>query len=402
MEKQRKNLLYPLSLLAFALGLALGLAVPGLFAPIAFLGDIYISLLKLIVIPLLMTEITVSVYRSAGELASRLLKTVGLFVAMFAVSFLLTAALTALLGPGRGLALPGEAWTGELASVTLSGFFAGIFPSNIFASMAAGSILPCILFAFVCGIAAERVRAEKAMAVAEELRRIFSRVLSYIMTLTPLGVFVLMGKAAADYGAALLGVCARYILTAWLGCAVVTALVMILPVWLRAGIAPLTYIRRVAKVWLVTLSTCSSAATLPTTVRVCNEEFGVPAEITGVVVPLGCTIHMCGGAVSFCLLGLFTMQMAGVSVTLPLFLYMLLVATLMNMAAPGIPGGGIVLGATYLTILGAPTGFIGMYSGIYRLLDMAYTTVNVTGDITANILLAEQEKKSIHGPENTL
>jgi len=119
----------------------------------------------------------------------------------------------------------------------------------------------------------------------------------------------------------------------------------------------------------------------------------VPEEITGIVVPLGCTIHMCGGAVSFCLLGLFTMQMAGLPVTLGMFLYMLLLATLINMAAPGIPGGGIVIGATYLTILGAPTGFIGLYSGIYRLLDMAYTTLNVTGDITANVLISEAEKR---------
>ena len=119
----------------------------------------------------------------------------------------------------------------------------------------------------------------------------------------------------------------------------------------------------------------------------------MPEEITGIVVPLGCTIHMCGGAVSFCLLGLFTLQMAGVPLTAGMFLYMLLTATLMNMAAPGIPGGGIVLGATYLTLLGAPTGFIGMYGGVYRLLDMAYTSVNVTGDITANILLAEAERR---------
>ena len=131
--------------------------------------------------------------------------------------------------------------------------------------------------------------------------------------------------------------------------------------------------------------------------RVCNEEFGVPESVTSLVVPLGCTIHMCGGAVSFCLLGLFTMQMAGLPVTVPFFLQMLLVATLMNMAAPGIPGGGIVLGATYLTILGAPTGFIGLYSGIYRLLDMAYTTLNVTGDVTANVLIAKGEEKRKKG-----
>ena len=137
----------------------------------------------------------------------------------------------------------------------------------------------------------------------------------------------------------------------------------------------------------MTISTCSSAATLPYTVKVCNEDFGVDSEVTDVVVPLGCTIHMCGGAVSFALLGLFCAKLYGVNVTFTMYLLMLVSSLLINMAAPGIPGGGIVIGATYLELLGIPLGFIGFYSGIYKLLDMCYTTLNVTGDISANILL---------------
>lgn len=385
--------LYPAALAMFLLGLILGFAVPGMFPPIAFIGDIYINLLKMIVIPLLMTQIITGVYSAGSTFAGRLARAVLLFIAMFVLSFCITAVFVSLLKPGVGAQLFGESWQGEPAAATLPAFFKSILPANIFAAMASGSILPCILFAFVTGIAAVAVKAERAMAVLGDLNRVFAKFLDYIMWLTPLGVFALIGGAASQYGMALIGVCAQYILIAWLGCAVITLLVMILPVWIYARISPPAYLKRVAKIWLITLSTCSSAATLPNTVRVCNKEFGVPAEITDIVVPLGCTIHMCGGAVSFCLLGLFTLQMAGVPLTPGLFFYMLLTATLMNMAAPGIPGGGIALGATYLSILGAPTGFIGMYSGVYRLLDMAYTSVNVTGDITANILIAEAEKR---------
>ena len=143
----------------------------------------------------------------------------------------------------------------------------------------------------------------------------------------------------------------------------------------------------------MTLTTCSSAATLPYTIKVCNEEFGVPEKVTNIVVPLGCTIHMCGGAVSFALLGIFTSQLFGVPITFGTFMIMIISATLINMAAPGIPNGGIVIGATYLSILGIPLTFIGLYSGIYKLLDMAYTTLNVTGDVTANILINESLRK---------
>lgn len=168
---------------------------------------------------------------------------------------------------------------------------------------------------------------------------------------------------------------------------------MILPVWIYAKINPITYIRKVWKVWLMTLTTCSSAATLPYTIKTCNEEFDIPSKVTDSVVPLGCTIHMCGGAVSFAILGLFCSTLFGIEITLTTFLLMILTSTLINMSAPGIPSGGIVLGATYLSMLNIPLSFIGLYSGIYRLLDMSYTTLNVTGDITANILISKSLKK---------
>ena len=396
-NKDLSRWLSPLSLLAFVLGLVLGLWQPQLFPPIAFLGNIYVNMLKLIVIPLLMTEVACGVYESSHGAGNRLVKTVGLFVVMFVVSFLVTAVLVTLISPGTGLDLFEGEWDGTVAAVSLGAFVESLFPANLFAAMSAGSILPCLIFAFVFGIMAEKAKAKHAMVVMGELRDVLSRILRCIMWLTPLGVFSLMGSAAGSYGTQLLSVFGRYILVAWGCCAVVVVLVMMLPLWVFCRISPLTYLRRLGQIWLITLSTCSSAATLPTTMRVCNEEFGVPESVTSLVVPLGCTIHMCGGAVSFCLLGLFTMQMAGLPVTTPFFLQMLLVATLMNMAAPGIPGGGIVLGATYLTILGAPTGFIGLYSGIYRLLDMAYTTLNVTGDVTANVLLAKAEEKRKKG-----
>ena len=104
---------------------------------------------------------------------------------------------------------------------------------------------------------------------------------------------------------------------------------------------------------------------------------------------------MCGGAVSFCLLGFFVMQSAGHSITFGTLLLMLLYSLLLNMAAPGIPGGGIVLGATYLGMLGWDHVelFLGMYAGIYRILDMAYTSLNVAGDVTATLLIDRWEKR---------
>ena len=82
-----------------------------------------------------------------------------------------------------------------------------------------------------------------------------------------------------------------------------------------------------------------------------------------------------------------------VEITLPLYLLMMVSALLINMSAPGIPNGGVVIGATYLQLLGIPLDFIGFYSGLYKILDMLYTTLNVTGNITANVLIAKFKKQ---------
>ena len=104
---------------------------------------------------------------------------------------------------------------------------------------------------------------------------------------------------------------------------------------------------------------------------------------------------MCGGAVSFCLLGLSVFQMTGRSITFSVLFTMLFISLVLNMGAPGIPGGGIVLGATYLAMLGLQNMelILGMYAGIYRILDMAYTSLNVAGDVTANLLIDNWERK---------
>ena len=395
-SNSRTRLLSWITLACFVAGAVTGLLLPRLFSYIGFIGTIYVNLLKLMALPIVLCTVFGAASRGIKNATGTLLKTVLLFVILFTVSFLLSGALYAILAPGEGFALTsGEAWTGSAADLSLEEFLTSIFSPNIFASLGSGAMLPAILFAFFMGAVAGKVGANCVPELVAELETIFSRMLSYILWLTPLGVFVLMGKCTADFGAQALGGAIRYVLYAWGGCVLILLLVMILPLWIFCRIDPITYFRKTGRVLLSAISTCSSAATLPETLRTCREEFDVPEHVSGVAAPLGCTIHMCGGAVSFCLLAMFTMQMTGRPVTVGTFLLMLIFAEALNMAAPGIPGGGIVLGATFLGLLGmSDIGlFLGMYAGIYRLLDMAYTSLNVAGDVTAVLLIRKWEDR---------
>ena len=380
--------------LGLVLGITTGLIAPQLMTWFSFIGDIYINLLKLLMIPILFCSIVCALVNSDTKSSLKIIrKVIVLFIIMFLVTFLINTGFVLLINPTQYFTTISSEWSGQIVSLTLKDFFVSIFPSNIITAAANNQILPVILFAFAFGIAATyKQETARSFNGINELNQIFYRMLGWVMTLTPLAVFSLIGTTTATYGKSIITNGLAYIITAWAGSIIVLLLVMIIPICAICNYNIFIYIKKISKIWLITLSTCSSAATLPNTINLCREEFGIPEEITNITVPLGCTIHMCGGAVSFSLLAIFCCHMYGIAITPVVYLTMIIAALLINMGAPGIPGGGIVIGATYLTLLGVPLDFIGLYAGIYKLLDMIYTTLNVTGDIAANCIINKVAK----------
>ena len=387
--KKSKLILSIVTLVCLGLGFLLGFVAPEFSKSINFFGDWYITELKIIIGPVIFASIFVNVLRRQKGSSLTLLKTIGLFVAMFMVTFLLTAGVVAIAKPGQGFVLDNPEDLPKEADFGVLAILKNLIPSSLEDVFLGKSIFFVIVIVFASSLIVSFTPIkDKAADVFETVRKYLGYALQIIIILTPLAVISLVSNAVVKYGSMLIAAGLKYILFAW-GCSILAViLVMILPVWLIAKVNPITYVKKVAKVWLISLSTCSSVATLPHTIKCCNEDFGVDEKITNVVVPLGCTIHMCGGAVSFALLGLFVAQMSGFTITFGTFLLMILCATLINMAAPGIPGGGRIIGISYLMIFGLPiAGFYGFYNGIYSLLDMSYTTLNVTGDVTASVIV---------------
>lgn len=389
----KKNLSL-ITLLCLFLGILAGLFAKPLVSAVSFLGTIYINLLKFLIGPVVFTSIVPTVHDSFRRKDSVLGKAIFTYVAMFLATFFLMSVLVTLLDPAKGFTFPATEWNGTTQSLSFEEILINLFPSNPVTIFAELKLFAIIVFAYLVGVASASIgNGEKLISWTIIIRDLFFKILEYIMYLTPFAVFALIGTTVMNYGTVILGVGIRYILTAYLGGLLTVIVIMILPVWILTGIDPWNYLKKVYRVWLVSLTTCSSAATLPTTMKVCKEEFGVSEEICDVVSPLGCTIHMCGGAVSFALLGLFCSKLYGVQFSFASYLLMAVSALLINMSAPGIPNGGVVIGATYLQLLGIPLDFIGFYSGLYKVLDMLYTTLNVTGNITANVILSRKGKK---------
>ena len=393
--KKSKLILSLVTLVCLGLGFLFGFVAPEFSKGIKFIGDWYVNILKILIGPIIFVSIFLNIVSKKRNGSLIVLKTVCMFICMFVVTFLLTSVIVAIAKPGADFVIDNPNDTTNYANFGLAAILNNLIHANVKDLFYGKNLLFVIILALIMSLLMSVApNKNNAIKMCQFVKKYLNYALQFVLILTPIAVVSLVSNVVVTYGSMIITVGLKYILFAW-GCSILTILlVMVLPVWLIAKVNPITYIRKVAKVWLISLSTCSSVATLPHTIKCCNEDFDVDEKITDVVVPLGCTIHMCGGAVSFALLGLFVSQMSGFTITFGTFLLMILCATLINMAAPGIPGGGVVIGLSYLTIFNLPiTGFYGFYSGIYKLLDMPYTTLNVTGDISANIILNKFEKK---------
>ena len=378
----------------FVVGVALGLAAPEFSIATKVVGDIYLNMIKLMIIPIVVCAVFCGIANiKDGNLLRRIgVRTVALYVVMFVVCAVISLAIAWAIRPGLGTVFENApVYEGDITTPTISSFLIAIVPTNIVKAAADGSTLPVILFTIVFAIAILSIgeKGGPVLAFMNSLSDAFFKMLGYFMEVSPLGVLSLMAFSVAQYGAGIFGALAKYIATCWLCCIVVFLAAMVLPVCLYTKLSPMKFVKACGKVALVTLSTTSSAATLPTTINVSTQDLGAPEGVSKFTLPLGCTINMCGGACSFCCLAVFVSDFYSINLPLGTIVFLVMVATLLNMAAPGIPGGGVVLGASFLSILGLPIDLMGPISGFYRLLDMAFTTINVEGDVAANLMIVK-------------
>lgn len=393
---KKENLFIRIAI-GFAVGIALGFAAPSLSLNIKFIGDIYLNLIKLMIIPILVCAVAGGIINSTDTSSLKRVgvKTVCLYIVMFLASFAVAFAISVLIRPGMNIVFENQPqYEGDgPASLSFGEIFTGIIPDNMLRPMLENAILPTILITLLISIAILRA-GEKGALLRDWINScsaVAFSVLGLIMETSPVGVMALMAYSTAEYGAGIFMAIGKYIICCWLSCIAVFIIVFLIPVKIYTGVDTRTFLSACGKVALMTLSTTSSAATLPTTIRVSTEELGVPESISTFTLPLGCTINMCGGACSFCCLSMFVADFYSLDLSPGKLAAMAVIATLINMSAPGIPGGGIVLMTSYLTIFAMPVDLIGPIAAVYRLLDMAFTTTNVEGDVAANLMIAKSE-----------
>jgi DAACS family dicarboxylate/amino acid:cation (Na+ or H+) symporter len=271
-----------------------------------------------------------------------------------------------------------------------------LVPTNPFAAVASDSpnMLHLMFFALVIGIAITLIPVEVTAPLLrglESLYQVTAKIIDIIMKFAPFAVACLLFNNTASFGIDLLKALAWFVITVLLGLSLHMFGVYSLSIYFLSRISPLEFFRRIKTVILTAFSTSSSNATLPTALRVSEENLGVPQEINSFVLTVGATANQNGTALYEGVTVLFLAQLAGVDLSMGQQLMVVYLAILGGIGTAGVPSGSIPFIIGVLATIGVNPALIAIILGADRVLDMCRTTLNVTGDITAATYVARSE-----------
>ncbi|KAB2113579.1 dicarboxylate/amino acid:cation symporter [Vibrio alginolyticus] len=391
-------------------GLVLGTAIQYLFSGIAIfdtyllgaaegVGGMFVSLIKLLVVPLVYVSIVCGIVdlkdiSAFGRLGG---KTFTLYILNTIIA--ITAALTVglIFQPGAGANLAGTVSEAVQLTTTetpdIFSLVVNIVPSNPVQAFASGDMLQIIFMAILTGLAIQALdsRGGPAIRTFKMANEIMMKLVGLVMSLAPYGVFALMIQLGATLNANTLMSVAGYV-------ALVVAMLVFwifflypMAVSIATGTSPKTFLRATREQILFSLSTASSNATIPVTMRTLTEKLQVSKSVAGFGVPLGATMNMSGVSIYIALATMFVANAFGQPINTADIFTLGLTILLLSIGAGGVPGGGVVMVGVLLHQLGLPPEGLAIIAAVDRINDMFCTSSNVVGDTAVNTIVAKTE-----------
>lgn len=392
----------------FLVGVCARLLAPHGFPTEAFgegvgvVGDIFLRLLKMVIIPLIFTSLVCGVAslgdaRSVGRVG---LRTVLFYTLSTTLAILVGLTLVNVFTPGRYLDIGSSATLPEglsSSSQSLSQFLLHMVPDNIVRAMGNGDVLPVIFFAILFGLFLVRINGpnvDTVHRVMEGALEVIQGLTLAIVKLAPIGIFALLTREVVRSGPELIMRLLPYFATVGGGLLIHAFVTLPLILVLLARRNPLEYFRAVLPAVATAFSTASSSATLPLSMECAEKEAKIPRGISSFVLPLGATVNMDGTALYEAVAALTIAQMYGVPLDLSQQALVLVTALLASVGAAGIPMAGLVMMVVVLEAVGLPIEGIATIIAVDRVLDMMRTSTNVWSDLVGTAVIARFEGRS--------
>lgn len=393
---KKKELGLPIKILiALVIGAALGFVVGEKITVIKPLGDVFLRLLRMTIVPLVFCSIVTGI-SGISDLAR--LRKVGLTFIKFWLFASASAAITgivfaSIIKPGVGITLPN---TGQVpdADINMVDTLVGWIPQNVFAALTSGDMIQIIIFAVFVGISIVLIKETKAGEVMftffESANELMQKMVSIVLKMAPIGVFALMANVTGTVGGiALLGI-GKMLITQYVSYLFV--IVVVYGLWLKfvVGVNPVQHYINIFPAMVLAFTTQSSSGTIPVTMDVTKNRAGVPEDIVNVITAPAATINMQGCSAEMPIYAIFAAQIYGLTYEPLQFVQIVVLGIVMAAGVAGVPGGGIMMAAVMLEIMGLPLDIVPWIAGVYLLIDMPNTMLNVTGDTVGMVYTANE------------
>lgn len=360
-----------------------------------FLGDLFIRLIRMIVVPLVFFSIIDAVV-SLGDpkkLKGIGIKTIIFFLAGGMIAVSIGLVLANIVQPGAGFNMPGE--IGQVEIKELPGMYETILnliPNNPFESLTSGEMMQVITFSILTGIALLMVgkESESIRRAVGVMSQAMFKIIEIILHIIPLGVFGLMSVAITRFGLAIFGPVLKFIIVDYVACLIMIFGVYSVILKVFAKVSVRQFWRYGFESFLIAFSTCTSAAALPVAMKN-SRRMGIPKQVGNFVLPLGATANMNGTCIYFGIIVIFASQLYGIPLSLGQQVMLAVTATLLSVGAAATPQIGLVISITLLTSMGLPLEATALVAGVYRIIDQIHTGTNSVGDLVFATAVAEME-----------
>ena len=361
-------------------------------------GQGFIRLMKMLVVPLVFCSIVCGsmAIGDTKKLGTVGVRTLAFYLATTALAICVALAMGNLLDPGVGLDMSAisanAAEVQTMESTSMAQTILNIIPDNPIGALANGNMLQIIVFALIVGVILAKL-GEKTETVGNffsQFNDVMMEMTMMVMSLAPIGVFCLISRTFAGIGFSAFLPLAKYMIGVLLALAVQCFIVYLGLLKIFSGLNPIKFIKNFFPVMAFAFSTATSNATIPMSIDTLAKKMGVSKRISSFTVPLGATINMDGTAIMQGVAVVFAAQAFGIVLTPVDYVTVIGTATLASIGTAGVPSVGLVKLTMVFNSVGLPVEAIGLIMGIDRILDMARTAVNITGDAVCTTIVAHQ------------
>lgn len=401
-----KNLaLYWQILIAFALSVLYGLFFSEHVHLVAWMGDIFIKALKMIIIPLIFTSIISGIANvGSGDNLGRLgFKTIAYYLSTSTAALFTGLVIVNIFKPGVGadLGFANQVEGLGVAKESFGSTLMNIVPDNLFVAMVENQMLSIIFFAILMGFFITKTK-EKSQKILlgffDSLFELIMKITLFVIRFTPYGIFGIVAKQIAENNdlGELFSRLGLFMLVVILALFIHAFIVLPIVLKIIGRVSPIKHFNAMRTPLITAFSTSSSNATLPLTMNAVKKNSGVSTKISSFTLPLGATVNMDGTALYELVAAMFIAQAYGIELTFTEQIIGVLTGLLASIGAAGIPMAGLVMISVVLSAMGLPLEGVGLILAVDRLLDMFRTTVNVWSDSCGAVIIAKSEGEKLN------